>query len=557
MNTHVSPVVSFRGFLARLRDDQSGSAAVLAAISMVALLASASVAVDLGSIYLAKRKLQGIADAAAMAAVEEDTTDLARKAAQQAIEHNTDQPVEIAALTQGSYTRDASVPVDDRFSATGGDINAAKVELTQRVPTFFAQAIGFDGATVRADAIASKTDMAAYSLGTALLKISGGIPNKLLSALIGTDLNLSAVDSQSIASTQLDVLGFANALKAQVGGKDDLTYGELFGQEIPVDQVIAAMSKVAGTGAGGILDRIAYNATGDTVKMSDLIDLGPYASLDYAPTSAGITVNAYSLLRGALELSHGDHYDVSFGLTVTGLSNVTARLVGGRGMVHSPMLTITAARDYVLRTSAARLLLTASVGTGSTLLPSVTIPVYAELADAQAQLTDIECLGNVDTDGVTLSVTPSVGTVALGTPQEAGIDDFSQAVTIDPATLLNVPLIAKVTGYAKIDLGGMTSQSVLFTKADIAKLTTKTVSTNDVVAGVASSLVKQTDLQVSALGLTTNASAVTSLVGNALSVAAPLLDTTVSSVLEAAGAKVGAADVRVDRMKCGMPVVIA
>lgn len=546
--------------LASLAQDREGVATAMLAGALFMLLGIATVSIDLGSIYLAKRKLQGVADAAAMAAAQEDSLQSRRSVAEHAISESRVESVVINTLESGTYTADKSIALDARFQS-GGDASATRLELVQTVPLFFGKALGFPNATVRASATAARIDMAAYSLGTKLAAVSGGIPNKILSALIGTQLNLSVVDSQGLASANVDVLGFADALKLQVNAKD-ITYAELFDQDIAVADAIQALGKSLGNSGSdatvaALLKNIAGNADFVNIRLADIIDLGPYGRLDYYPGKTGVEVDAYSLLRTMLELSQGDYYDINFGLDVAGLASTNVRLVGGRGMAHSPWLTVTGARDYVLRTSQARLLITAAVNTGVPLLPSIKIPIYTELAEAEARLDDISCTGDEDSDGVTLAVTPAIGTLGIGEFSPGAMTDLATPITLSPATLVKVPLIAQVTGQAQIDLGGVTSQDVLFTLAEIKDHTTKTVSTHDLTQAVASSLIQQTTLQVKMLGLGLSTSSVTNIVGRTLAIAAPLLDTTIFSLTEAMGVKVGAADVRVDKVRCGVPSILA
>lgn len=559
MNPQIPPSPP-AAFLPALLRDTRGVAMAMMAGALLMLLGIASVSIDLGAIYLAKRKLQGVVDAAAMAAAQEDAVSDRRKAALLVIEEAGIEDASIERLQAGTYTQDKSIAVADRFQP-GGDRSATRVELVQDVPLFFAKALGFENAVVRADSTAAKMDMAAYSLGTKLAAVSGGIPNRLLSSLIGTELNLSVVGWQGLANANVDLLGYADALKVQVGA-EELTYAELFDTEVPLSDAIEAIGTTLGKTAGNagvaaVLQGIADKAGFVEIRLGDLIDLGPYGRLKDDPGNVGVAVDAYSLLRTMLEISHGDSYDISFDLTVAGLASTKVRLVGGRGMVHSPWLTITAAQDYVLRTSQARLLVTATVGTGNLLLPSIKVPVYVELAEAEARLDDISCTGDADTDGVTIGVTPAVGKLGIGDFAAASMADLTTPVTLAPATLVNLPLIASVTAQSEVDLGGVTEQDVLFTLAEVGAKTTKTVSTKDVTQAVASSLISKMKLTVKALGLSLNASAITTLVGNTLKVAAPLLDTTIFGLTDAMGVKVGAADVRVDKVRCGAPTVVA
>ncbi|WP_260923824.1 TadG family pilus assembly protein [Novosphingobium sp. 9] len=307
----------FHNGIRRLCLDRSGIATMMMAISLIALMGAATVSVDLASMYLAKRNLQGVVDAAAMAAANQGTDAAQRTAINGVVTEAQAANVTIASLQSGTYTASTSVPIAQRFQ-TGGDGSAARVTLSQQVPLFFARALGFRNGTVTATATAQRQDLVAFSLGTTLATVSGGIPNQLLSALIGTNLNLSVLDSQNLANADVDLLGFADALKAQVNA-GDITYAQLFGQSISVGNVIRALAgSVNNSAAASLLSSIAAQAPSKSIAMSNLIDLGPYGQLDYNPGTLGLNIDAYSILRTALELSAGDHYDISLNLSVAG-----------------------------------------------------------------------------------------------------------------------------------------------------------------------------------------------------------------------------------------------
>lgn len=551
-----SPACTIRRLAQALRDDQSGVAATMLAFSLFFLLGAATVSVDLASVYLARRDLQGIADAAAMAAAQADVVGNRMTAAQQLVSRKGVPDVTVEALENGTYTRSKAVAYDQRFQP-GGDQSAVRVTLVRKVPLFFAAALGFANGQVRAQSTATNVNMAAFSLGSRLAVLSGGIPNQILSALTGSQLNLSVMDTSGLASASVDVMGFAEALRIKAGG-GALTYASVFGQSITLrDAILAMAAATSDSQAALLLNQIAGQVPYRQLVPADMIDLGAYASWDRQPTAAGVSVDAFSLLRSTLELSMGDSYDISFGTSVAGLSSVTVRITGGRGLVSSPWLTVASAQGYVLRTAQSRISVVATVGTGSPLLPSVTVPVYVELAEAQSRLSGISCTGDSATDGVTLGVTPAIGQIAIASFNANDMTDFSAPLTLRPATLVSLPLIASVTGYADIALGGITEKPVLFTLDDIAARKVKTVSTTDLTAAIASSLVSQTKISATALGLSLSTTAVTQLVGKALATAAPLLDTTLFSLTDALGVKVGAADSRVDKIRCGTPQVLA
>ncbi len=228
-------------------------------------------------------------------------------------------------------------------------------------------------------------------------------------------------------------------------------------------------------------------------------------------------------------------------------------------MVTSPWLTVTSAKGYTLSTAQTRILITAGLLTGNVLLPSVTLPVYVELASATASLGSISCSGASATQGVSLNVVPSVGKVAIASVSATDMANFAASVPLASATLVNVPLVAKVTALSQISLGGVTTQTVNFSMPEITAQTIKTVSTRDLTQGITTSLVSGINLQASLLGglLPINLSGVTSLVGGVLGIAAPLVDNVLFTLTDALGVRIGAADVQVNKLRCGTPTIVA
>ncbi|WP_272799319.1 hypothetical protein [Sphingobium sp. AntQ-1] len=181
------------------------------------------------------------------------------------------------------------------------------------------------------------------------------------------------------------------------------------------------------------------------------------------------------------------------------------------------------------------------------------VPLYVELAAAEARLSDIQCGSD---GGVTLAVTPSVGTAALGDVDMTALTNFS--VPANPrAAMLAQALGTRVTGYANISLGGTQTHSVHFSPSEISAQQAKTVSTQDLTQGIAASLAGQTQIQVSLLGITIGNSPLSPLVGAVLGTTAPLLDGIINSVTATLGVRVGSAEVRVHQRRCGMAAIVA
>lgn len=542
----------------RLWRNRDGAATVMLAISLTSLMGAAAVGVDVGAVFLAKRQLQGIADAAVLAAA---TGDMA--SAQSVIDQSGQPSVAIKGLTPGTYLRDAAIAPAARFVATATQPSAARLTLERPVPIFFGRFLtGKPTMMVRAQATAARMDMAAFSIGTRLAALSGGLPNQLLSALAGTELNLSVLDSQGLASTDVDILDFADALRVQLG-RQGSSSAELFGSDIPVQSLVRAMAETVPDAASRtVLAGIAPRLGGGSVRLADMIDLGPMGQNDaHASAPHGnddrIKVDAFSFLRALLESAQGETSTATLDVAIPGLASTKLTLVNGSGTAHSPWLTVTQARDVVIRTSRARLYLEVTALSAIKGIASLHIPIYVDLAEAQARLSDIKCGGTQASDGVTLAVTPAIGTAAITDLTTAQLKDFSKAPAMPPAVLADVLLGTKISAKAAVNLGGVQAQSVHFTRTDIANRTPRTVSTNDLTAGIAGSLVKNVDVSVTLLGITTRVGPVVSLVGSQLSLLAPLIDGLLNQVTGLLGVQLGSATVRVDRMRCGAPMLVA
>ena len=100
-----------------LLKDRRASISIASAIAMTMLIGAVALAVDVGSFYLDRRKLQGIADAAALAAAGRPGQE--RAAAERIIAANCACNIVIASLVPGTYRPDPAVQAEQRFSPGG------------------------------------------------------------------------------------------------------------------------------------------------------------------------------------------------------------------------------------------------------------------------------------------------------------------------------------------------------------------------------------------------------------------------------------------------------
>lgn len=544
--------------LRRLYRNQAGVSSIMLASSFTALIGSSAFAIDLGSMYLAERRLQGIADSAAMSIGENDFGSGAQTAVHGLLVQNGSEDAKVIKLIAGTYTADPKLAPTQRFKETDpASANAMKVVMEQDVPlTFGAFVTGKHTAKVHAEAIASRRNLAAYSISTRLTNLGGNVPNQVMSALAKTNLNLTTDDIAGLSNTKIDLFAVADIIAARHGlvGR---TYAEIFSASIDPAEFIGAVGEASGDPAiSNLLDGIGPQLSGGSFSLSQIVDPGPLGAVNMRDTRNPLQVDALTMTRAALQLAQGETWSITTSLSVAGLAGTTLRMAGTNSTVHSPMMTITAARDVVLRSASSRLYLVSSVNTGATILPSLQVPIYVETAPGEARMAALSCAtGNSQTDGVTLGVKPSIGNAAIGSVNTANFADFAQPLTVSRAQLATLPL-ASLQGSALLSLGGNAEQMAFFNRDEIKAATVKSVFTTDSVSSLAGSLVRTVNLTVSVLGLGVNTSALTSTAGSALSLAAPAIDGALTAAMRTTGIGLGVSDVSVDRLSCGIPLLV-
>ncbi len=542
--------------LATLGSDRSGNVSMLLAAALTMLIATAALAIDAGTLFLEKRRLQGIADAAALAAASDPAT--ANASAQAAIDVNRHDDVTLRGAQSGGYVADAALAAADRFQPGSTPANAVRVMLDGNVPSFFSRAFTGAGSTrISARATAARIDLAAFSIGSRLVAVQGGLPNALLSGLAGTELGLSVSDYNALIAGRVDILKFSEALRT-ILSLDAGTFGEALKSKITLPQAATALATATrDAGAASVLRAIAAKLPPTLITAADVIDLGPLGNSVSVDETRPVDVDAFSVLRAMLEIgSPTRQVAANVSLGIPGIASTRIVIQIGERPAHSPWLAVSALRKITIRTAQTRLSIDATlVGTAGG-LGTIRVPFFVELASAEATLAAVSCAQGRANASATLDVTPSVGSVAIADFDMAAFADFTTPLALRPALLAKVPLIS-VTGFADVRLGGTHAQAVTFSAADIAAHRVQTVSTNDIVQGVATSLLRQTELRATVAGLGLGAGAATAAVGGVLDAAAPALDSLVESVTGLAGVRVGQADVWVNGVRCGTPVLVS
>ncbi|RWM18011.1 MAG: hypothetical protein EOR72_05505 [Mesorhizobium sp.] len=574
----------------RLVADRSANFAVMTALCTPVALALTAFAIDEGSLYNERRAAQSIVDLAAITAASNITN------AQQAVlttladngitsvavqQQGTNvAPTASKAVVQivpGRYTGVSTIAAGSRFEAGKLPYNAVQVSLKKQGTLYFAGSI-MAPPTLGTAAIASAQPQAAFSVGSRLASLNGGILNALIGGLLDGNISLSVMDYNSLISADVDVLSFVDQLAVQLR-LTGVSYSDVLASKATVGQIATAMANVPGLDrtAKIALQTVASSATNTAkIPLSTLVDLGSVGSLGLGQKPAGLSVDAsaLSMLTAAAALANGtNQVAVNLGATIPGLASTTLAIAIGEPMQNSPWLAVGEA-GTVVRTAQTRIKLNASVTVGNSNLGgginllAVNLPLNIEVAYAEAKLTDITCPTGPSSIKVSIAAQPGVVEAHLADSNASGFADFTKPLSFSDAEIADVSLklllinlnLLQIKGSSAFSITNMVPTTLTYRATDIANKAIKTVSTKNLTQSLTTSLVNNLSLSVNAMGLGLDVTALLGAVKPAVTtllngVTAPV-DSLVYNVLGALGVRVGEADVRVTGATCGRSVLV-
>jgi uncharacterized membrane protein len=550
--------LSFRAFWR----DERGGIAIMAAAFAICGVGALAIGVDVAAVFVEQRKAQGAVDLAAIAAARDP--DKALQAATATINDNGVFGVRNIRITKGSYIANPAVPANQRFVANGTPVNAVVVELDSRAQTYFGKSfLPSNTMDVSTRATAVSTAQAAFTVGSRLLSLDGGILNALLSGLLGGNVTLTVMDYNALAGYNVDLFKFSNALGVSTVGQAG-TYEQLAATKISAGQILDTLISVAQANGGGAqvdfaLRGLKNSSDANNVKffMNKLLDFGQSSSLNFGQGAAALQAkaSALSIIQAMAEVANGtNQVDISANVAVPGLVSAQLGITIGERPQSSPWIRF-GATGVEVYTAQTRVRLIAQVG-GSGLLSAVTlrVPVYIDIAAARARLADVSCGANPVNDvRVTLAVRPSLVNAWIAEPVTlAGWKTLGSPPNMLNATIANVAGLITATGKANAEITNMSDTNVVFRYVDITSLTAKNVRTAAFTQSLSASLVGNLTLTVNAGGLLslTPTPVLTALIRSILAPAAPAIDGILNNVLKTLGIGLGEADVWVNGVRC-------
>ena len=396
--------------------------------------------------------------------------------------------------------------------------------------------MGFGPVTVtrRATAIRIATKpRAAFSIGSRLARLEGGVSNALLSGMAGGQISIDVMDYEALADADVSVFRWMDALKAELG-LEAAGYDQVLASKVEAGRALAVLETLLGDDrAGQAVGRIADATRGRSLTIGDLI-----AGEVMEAAGLGVKISALDLASTVLEIGNGERQlTLDLGARA-GLADLDIDLAIGERPNGSPWLAVTGDGQPVIRTAQARLRLRARTAQSLAGLAQVTLPVVVELAASEARLAGIDC----PADRVTLEARPGLARAWVGEVGDAALSDFKRPLAPTQGTLVSVSGLARVKARADTEIADQGFQSLTFSEGDIAAERIRTVSTREAGRSLISTLLGRLDVEVQALGLGLGLGGLASAAEALLTPLGPVLDGVLNPLLDALGLNLGQFD---------------
>lgn len=418
---------------------QRGAVGIFGALVFGMVVAFVILALDTGRLALEKRRLQEIADLAAIDALQQAglcsgnesmTTAAVQAAAQQSAARNGyagDLNGEVDAVLLGTMTTDAAGV--RQFTATV-DAAATAVRVTARKQVVRSLIAGgwYDGTVdLQAVGVAQREPLAGFSVGSFLASIDSedsAVLDAVLGEMLGSAISLDAVSYQGLAAANLTVAQLiGGAALAGVSLSTNSVEG-LLTANVTVAELLSIMATALGaegddTAAAAVNEMRTAATVAGTLSIGELLSV----SANNPESALESEVNAYTLGSAALQLAReGETLTVPIsatlpivGTTITVSLHITEApqvAVGPPGRdVNGNWKTAASTAQLQMQTE----VIMANVPLDVVGNVSMSLPIAVELARTTAWLASIQCSSASQlAHRATVSALPGVANVALG-----------------------------------------------------------------------------------------------------------------------------------------------
>ncbi|MEQ8480154.1 MAG: TadG family pilus assembly protein [Hoeflea sp.] len=565
--------------------NRSGNIAISSALVAPLIVGALALGVDYGALSLQERNMQTITDLAAISAAA--SPEKAEKGLLQfLLDNNLDYALAkdegfllpdgrrvsrdialqqsdcLVSYETGSYSPDPALEVKDRFVASDQGPDAVRVTSTCPGKLYFAQMLG-TAPTLEVEATAATRKTASFWIGSRLASLNEGILNSVLSATLGTNLSLRALDYRALMDAELELLGFIPQLATQAGIKA-ATYQDVLEADIRMATLFASLRKSGQFSASlssvlaGIERRLS--GTSRTFRLSQILHIKDAARYPLTSPLAPSTRMRLMDMVSLSALASGGRNQVlsAVALEVPGIASAKVEIAVGEPAVRTPPVAIGSPGAQV-RTAQVRIGINAELeGLLSLLGVRVSVPLYLEIANAEARLAEIACSPQSrQAASVAVDAVPGILSVTIGNVDRDAFINFDDAPRVAEAHFVEAPGL-RISGRAEVNSGNVTPTRLHFGADAMREAREQTVSTRTPLTSLVGSVFDRVEPRIELLGIRTGLPGrlhATSL-RSTVEPLAKNLDGILYNLLLALGVGVGEADVAVTGARCDAAVLV-
>lgn len=329
----------------RLRSRQGGAIGLMAVGVLAVVLAFTLLVIDSGRLYLEKRKLQGVADTAALEAVSRKGTCLAGSSAAayaaQSVARNQFSVGNGNTLATSCGTVTAAASGRRTFSANPAVSSAIQVVVSKTVTTSIAGGVWalFSGNSVSLNTVLTATAVAALptptlaqlTINSTLLSIdsaSASLLGPLFGGLLGGSVNLTLAGWNGLLNTNINLLSYLNQLAIDLHVTAG-NYNQLLTTNVTAAQLIQAAITVLTTN-GATADVITALGSLKVAAINQApLTVGQILQLQTGTTAAALNANlqVFQLIQGVVQLSNSQSAAAAtLPVNLLGLANITTQV---------------------------------------------------------------------------------------------------------------------------------------------------------------------------------------------------------------------------------------
>lgn len=314
------------------------------------------------------------------------------------------------------------------------------------------------GFTAVLPAQATCTSGACVSAGPRLASVDStrsSLLNALLGNLLGTSLNLTVADWNSLAQGNIDLLSYLSVLQTSVGVSSP---SNALSANATLAQLVSAMATAAQADGNTATVAALNNFQSQVSGLSGTIRLGDLLAVTMpAGALSNVRLNVLDLISGSVQL-----YNYRNVLTTPTPVTISGSAIGLSGVINSvqlyaqviePPVYVCGPSGTQFHTAAIRVKLNLNLVTlnpdaaALNLLPGVSgaavaisqLELYSEVARAQGTLSTINALNNT----VAVQATPGVADLYLGSISDANF--FNRGHVLNPAIDLGFSTIGTLS----------------------------------------------------------------------------------------------------------------